>query len=211
MSHNQFKVGTAEPDLDGDVTVSISNLSDVTVTSPSAGQVLEWSGSAWTNQAASGGAAQFMLIGQGESNAYSNATTASSISAGSTIYLYDTSPVNTISGATISKVGSTDWVESVTLPAGNYILMATYAVEFSATGHFSFIFKNASNSALSGIGAIGEDLAAIENSSGYIQGYTQLGSSTTVKLHCNLRSNVATVANQGNTPAEQSSVMIWKV
>lgn len=211
MSHNQFKVGTAEPDLDGDVTISISNLSDVTVASPSAGQVLVWSGSAWTNQAASGGPAQFMLIGQGGSNAYSNATADTSISAGSALYLYDTNPVNTISGGSITNVGTTDWVKSITLPAGNYILMATYAVEFSATGHFSFIFKNASNSALSGIGAIGEDLAAIQNSSGYIQSYTQLGSSTAIQLHCNLLSNVATVANQGNTPAEQSSIMIWKV
>jgi hypothetical protein len=211
MSHNKFTVGSASPDTDGDVTLTISNLSDVNVTNPSAGQVLAWSGSAWENAAAGGGAAQFMLIGQGESNAYSNATTATSISAGGTIYLYDTNPVNTISGSSITNVGATDWVESITLPAGNYILMATYAVEFSATGHFSFIFKNASNSALSGIGAIGEDLTAIQNSSGYIQGYTQLGSSTTIKLHCNLLSNVATVANQGNTPAEQSSIMIWKV
>ena len=211
MSHNQFKVGTAEPDLDGDVTVSISNLSDVTVTSPSAGQVLEWSGSAWTNQAVSGGTAQFMLVGQGESNAYSNATTDTNITDGATLYLYDTSPVNTISGATISKVGSTDWVQSVTLPAGNYIMMATYAVEFSATGDMSFHFQDSSNNVISGLGAIGENLTAIENSSGYIQSYRQFSSSTTVKLCCELPDNVDTVANQGNTPSEQSSIMFWKV
>jgi hypothetical protein len=210
MSHNQFKVGTAEPDLDGDVTVNISNLSDVTITSPSAGEVLEWSGSAWTNQPVSVGGAQLILVGQGETDDYSNATTGTSINSGSTLYLYDTSPVNTITGSSITKVGTTDWVESITLPAGNYILMATYAVEFSATGHLSFYFKKG-NTVVSGIGAIGENLSAIQNSSGYIQAYTQLGSSATIKLHCYLRSNVATVANQGNTPAEQSSVMIWKV
>ena len=208
MSHNKFTVGSASPDTDGDVTLTIGNLSDVSVTNPSAGQSLVWSGSAWENGSASS-AAQFMLIGQGETNAYSNATASASISAGDTIYLYDTSPVNTITGSTITKVSSTDWVETITLPAGNYILMATYAVEFSATGHFSFIFRNTANTALSGIGAIGENLTAIENSSGYIQGYTELGSSTTIKLCCNLLSNVATVANQGNTPSEQSSIMIW--
>lgn len=211
MSHNQFKVGTAEPDLDGDVTVNISNLSDVTITSPSAGEVLEWSGSAWTNETATGGAAQFMIIGQGESNAYSNATTNTNISDGDTLFLYDTSPVNNISGASITKVGSTDWVSTVTLPAGNYILMATYAVEFSATGNMSFHFQNSSNTVISGLGAIGENLTAIENSSGYIQAYTELASSTTIKLCCELPSNVDTVANQGNTPSEQSSIMFWKV
>lgn len=211
MSHNQFKVGTAEPDSVGDVTISISNLSDVTVNSPSAGQVLEWSGSAWINQPVSGGTAQFMLVGQGESNAYSNATTATNITDGATLYLYDTAPVNTISGATISKVGSTDWVQSVTLPAGNYIMMATYAVEFSATGDMSFHFQDSSNNVISGLGAIGENLTAIENSSGYIQSYRQFSSSTTVKLCCELPDNVDTVANQGNTPSEQSSIMFWKV
>jgi len=213
MSHNQFKIGTAKPNLNGDVTISISNLSDVSITSPSSGQVLEWAGSAWSNAnlASSGYTAEFMLIGQGESNAYSNATTATNISDGDTLFLYDTSPVNTISGATISKVGSTDWVQSFTLPIGNYIMMATYAVEFSATGNMSFHFQDSSNVVISGLGAIGENLSAIENSSGYIQGYREFSSSTTVKLCCELPNNVDTVANQGNTPAQQSSIMLWRV
>ena len=210
MSHNKFKVGTAEPDVNSDITVSISNLSDVTVTSPSVGQVLEWSGTNWINAAASPGTAQFMLIGQGETNAYSNATS-TAISSGSTMYLYDTNPINTINGSTITKVASTDWVETVTLPAGNYILMATYAVEFSATGHFSFYFRTSANIPISGIGAIGENLTAIENASGYIQAYRELSSTTTIKLSCNLLSNVASIASQGNTPSQQSSIMIWKV
>lgn len=89
--------------------------------------------------------------------------------------------------------------------------MATYAVEFSATGDMSFHFQDSSNNVISGLGAIGENLTAIENSSGYIQSYRQFSSSTTVKLCCELPDNVDTVANQGNTPSEQSSIMFWKV
>ena len=73
MSHNTYKIGTSEPDREGDIAVNTTSLSDITETSPSSGQVLTWSGSAWTNSSATY-AQEFMLIGQGETNAYSNST-----------------------------------------------------------------------------------------------------------------------------------------
>lgn len=208
MSHNTYKIGTSEPDREGDIAVNTTSLSDITETSPSSGQVLKWSGSAWTNSSATY-AQEFMLIGQGETNAYSNSTTATTIADGDTLNLYDTSPINRITGSTITKYLTTDWVTSVTLPAGNYIIMASYEVEFSASGYMSFQFKDSSNNVVSGRGAIGANLP--ENASGYLQSYREFTSSTTIRLTITNISNVATVANQGNTPAQRSSIMFWKV
>ena len=49
----------------------------------------------------------------------------------STLYYYDTSPVNTIDGATITS--SNNWVSSITLPIGTYLLEAAFSVVFSSS------------------------------------------------------------------------------
>lgn len=48
MSHNVNKVNSQEPNRAGAITQSFSNLSDVSPSSPSTGQGVAWSGSAWT-------------------------------------------------------------------------------------------------------------------------------------------------------------------
>tara|TARA_S200002703_G_scaffold23177_3_gene19972 strand:+ start:2486 stop:3166 length:681 start_codon:yes stop_codon:yes gene_type:complete len=47
MSHNVNKVNSQEPNRAGAITQSFSNLSDVSPSSPSTGQGVAWSGSAW--------------------------------------------------------------------------------------------------------------------------------------------------------------------
>jgi hypothetical protein len=48
MSHNKIKVGGQGPNVNGEITVSINNLSDVDITSPSDGQAIGYDGSNFT-------------------------------------------------------------------------------------------------------------------------------------------------------------------
>ena len=49
MSHNKIKVGGASQDANGNLNVSLDNLSDVTITSPSVNQMLKYNGSGFVN------------------------------------------------------------------------------------------------------------------------------------------------------------------
>ena len=54
MSHNKISVGSQSPDSSGDISVALTNLSDVSISAPSANQVLQYSGSSFVNGALSG-------------------------------------------------------------------------------------------------------------------------------------------------------------
>lgn len=207
MSHNKIKVANQDPDASGNISVDVGDMSDVTISSPSANQVIQYSGSQWENQTFSL-ASGLLVIGQGESNAYSNSG-ASSMSGA--VYLYDSSPVNTL-GATITKYLATDWVTSITLPAGNYFAQLTYRVEFSTSGYFNFGLTDTGGSTEYTTKAyIGEDRTTIDNSASTAIGYFELSTSTTIVIYNNNASGVDTVANQGNTPAEFATLLIRKV
>ena len=207
MSHNKFTVAAQNPDSTGNVTIDIGDMSDVTISSPSANQVIQYSGSAWENQTFSL-ASGLLVIGQGESDAYSNSG-ASSMSGD--VYLYDSSPVNTLS-ATITKYLATDWVTSITLPAGNYFAQLTYRVEFSTSGYFNFGLTDSTGSTEYTTKAyIGEDRTTQDNAASTALGYFELSSNTQIVIYNNASSGVDTVANQGNTPAEFSTLLIRKV
>ena len=135
MSHNKITVANQNPDSAGNISIDVANMSDVNISSPVDNQLLQYSTAAgeWQNQTVSVGSG-LLVIGKGESNAYSNSG-ASSMSGA--VYLYDSSPVNTF-GATITKYLATNWITSITLPAGNYQAMITYRVEFSSSGYFNF-------------------------------------------------------------------------
>lgn len=209
MSHNKITVASQSPDSSGNVSIDVANMSDVNISSPVDNQLLQYSTAAgeWQNQTVSVGSG-LLVIGQGESNAYSNSG-ASSMSGA--VYLYDSSPVNTL-GATITKYLATDWVTSITLPAGNYQAMITYRVEFSSSGYFNFgLTDSGGTTEYTSRAFIGEDRTTIDNASSTALGYFELASSTTVILHNNASSGVDTVANQGNTPSEFSTLMIRSV
>jgi hypothetical protein len=129
------------------------------------------------------------------------------------VYLYapNSSIVNTL-GATITKYSSTDWVTSITLPAGNYQAMITYRVEFSSSGYFNFGLTSTDGSVeYTSKAYIGEDRTTIDNASSTALGYFELSSNTEVVIYNDAASGVNTVANQGNTPSEFSTLMIRSV
>ena len=47
MSHNKIKVGGQSPNTNGEITVALDNLSDVSASSPSANQVLKYMTDSW--------------------------------------------------------------------------------------------------------------------------------------------------------------------
>lgn len=216
MSHNVKKVGGQSPNANGEITFSISNLSDVSLSSLSNNDVLKYSSGSWQNSPASSLPAtiQIIYIGEGASNAYSNSGL-TTIGSNDEFRLYDASPVNTITSATITKEGSTDWIKFITLPAGEYQIIAQVRVEFTASGYFVYrIVSDPTNTKtdLTPYAVIGE------NSNGYangvsqtLQGYLNLTSSTDIGLNVHAVSNVDTVANQGNTPSEFSYLFIEKL
>lgn len=211
MSHNINTINAKEPDREGAISEALGDLSDVNATSPIDGQALVFDNASSTWVATSvGGASGVINIGQGEQDAYSNSG-ASSIGANTDVYFYDTAPTNTIGGATITKYLSTDWVQSVTLPAGDFVIWARYAVEFSATGYLRFALHNSANAQISSYAVIGENTTTFAFAPSVLQSRILLTSATTIKLRSTHASGVNTVANQGNTPAEYSQLTIIKV
>jgi len=207
MSHNKIKVAGQSPNQAGEITVNVGDLNDVTITSAGAGEYLQYDGATWENVTPSIGQGDFILFGQGETNNYSNSG-ASNLNAGSTFRLYDTSPVNTISGATLNT--TSDWLTSIDLPAGEYLLTASVGIEFSASGYFGFKFHDGSANA-SHIAYVGENVSSFHGAAGFIQSYLNLSSADTLTLQIHAVSNVDTIANQGATVAEFSQIMIIQV
>lgn len=209
MSHNNTKVNSQEPNREGTVSQALNDLSDVSASSPSDGQMLIYNSGSWGAGAGSGGGG-VINIGSGESNDYSNSG-ASAISATSDLFFYDSSATNTIPNATINYVTSTNWVSSVELPAGDYMFWVRFGCNFSATGYFGFALYNSNNALLSSYAMIGADTTTYDLPPTVLQVRRELASTTTVKIRGAHASGVDTVANQNNTPSEFSQWTIVRI
>lgn len=214
MSHNKITVQGQNPDSSGNVSLSsldIGDLNNVTITTPSTDQVIKYDGAGYVNAAAPAGSAEYILIGQGESNAYSNSGVAN-LSTGTEIRIYDTSPRNTITGATITEYLTSDWYSSVTLPAGDYFIMAQFNVEFTASGYIAAQLINTSSLNRSMKAVVGDNAATVVNGgSTTVTGLFRLSATETLELQITNTSNVDSVANQGNTVAENTFLYLQKV
>lgn len=147
--------------------------------------------------------AQMIIIGRGESDAYSNSG-ATSLASGQVLRVYDTSPVNTITGATITS--SNNWISAITLPTGFYIVRAFFGAVFTASGELQVNFNSQTS-----YGSIGASAQARDNGAGITSGRMIVNLATsTIALYSRGATNVDTVANQGNTPAEESYIIIEK-
>ena len=202
MSHNSIKVGSAAPDRTSQVEMDLNDLTDVSAASPSSGDVLIWGGANWGASAPSS-VAEMMFIGDGTSIAYSGSG-ATNPAAGVDAYLYDSSPVNTIPSATIASSGN--WVSSVTLPAGTYVIEACIALTFSTTSSGTFNFHD-------GTSYFGLDsfFGDTDFETGIINRAAQtFAGSTTITLRVVGGSFLNTTASQGARQAERSFISIIK-
>ena len=221
MSFNNIKINSSssnkKPDGSGNITLSLNDLSNVSGT-PSEDQVLKYTGSAWESSAAPSGADAYILLGQGETSNYntSGGIELQSSSLNTAIHIYDTSPINTITGATLNGVsGSADWYENITLPSGNYHVLSQTLLEMSSgSGRVGFCILNTSgNTQLTSLAIIGDGAStAATGVTTTINSIMVLSSQTTIKLATKTHSSgVLANSSQGNTIAEHTYVFIRKV
>ena len=228
MSHNDVKIGSAEPNRQGDLSVSIGDMGDVTVSAPANGQLLKYSATGWANASATVDS-QYIFLGRGESNAYSNTGHTGAISNGDAWYTYDSSPRNTITGASVTKIGATDWIDYITLPQGDYVVDAQFFAEWTASGYLETQLVQSTNSTpswststsyvLSHSAYIGETLGSYAISNVITGAFTISSADVTagknrVRLQVKESSNLKSydgASNQGNTPSEYNYIYIQKV
>lgn len=154
-----------------------------------------------------GSGRQMIAIGRGTAVNYSESP-ASALTANSTLYLYDASPINTISGASITATGS--WIESVTLPAGSYSLMGYFSVIFSATGSFEFGWWNGASIVGNGAVVGATATSTLDGARIAMAGLT-LAATTTFTLRVIAASNVSAIASQGTVPAAESWMLVERI
>jgi hypothetical protein len=149
-----------------------------------------------------------ILIGRNHSQAYSSNPSSPSLSVGSALYVYDTAPINTIAGATITS--NSGWVSGVTLPSGTYVMSMLFSFVFTASGSIRYGFKTGGNWEGS-IGGCGGLQNVYLNGSGVSVNIKAFTSATSYAFNVFSSSNVDTVSNQGNIPSEQSYILIEQV
>ncbi len=219
MSHNKIKVGSATPDFNGDVTLNLDNLSDVSGT-PSTDQYLQYDGSGWTPvNAAAGSTVEFIFIGHGESQDYQYSPHGTgAFTSTSDLYIYDSNHTNTITNATVTITSgqadprSDNWISSITLPAGNYIVSGQTLLEFSSSGYAAYAFHDSSNNVLTQVGVVGTDRSLYGGTGSLAYSIIELTSQTTIKLKLRAKGGtIDTGTNQGNTPSEHGLIIIEKL
>jgi hypothetical protein len=218
MSHNKITVAGQQPDSSGNISLSsvnLADLNDVSINSPSAEQVLKFDGTNYVNSNAPAGSAEYILLGQGESSAYSNSNAGSTLTTGNYLEIYDTSPFNTITGASFTASSATNWYTSITLPAGQYFVQCQTKPSFYQSGYVLFALANTSgNSSVSAQALIGD------NSTNYasgvpstIQSHLDLSAQTTIGLRLvEVESGALnSKANQGTDISTHTFILIMKV
>lgn len=209
MSHNKITVGSQSPDSDGDVSVSLTNLSDVSISAPSADQVLKYDGSSFVNSAAPTGTGEYIQLGRGETYGSDYPFATPSV-ANRIIYLYDTTPVNTISSATLHEDSSNaNWYDSVTLPAGKYLIMSQTNVAFSASGYLVFAIKTSGNVDTSPKAKIGDSASSYSGGVvSTINSYLSLSTSARLYLKVDAESNVSSTAADHNGKIDEFTYLV---
>jgi hypothetical protein len=206
MSHNKINVGSAGADAQGVINVDVQDLSDVTITTPQDGQVLRYNSasSEWKNQFAG---FESLFAGDGASQAYSTSS-ASSVLSGSVVEFYAANLINNISDAQVTS--NLDWVQSVTLGEGVYIVEAVVGLTFSSSsGVASYrIYSGASPFGSSGI--VGYDDQDVGSRAlGRVEVATGNTTSITVRLTSSTSANI--ISAQGNRHAERGFLEIRRV
>lgn len=144
MTHNINKLNGVKPDIAGDISQSLGDLSDVSSDAPTDGHYLvyddasaEWQPSAV--QEGPSNSVPHIWLGEGASQTYPEAW-----SSGNGVYYYSTSVVNTITDASVSSTDSfSNWYDKLVLPSGTYLAYTRVEGDFSnSTGVFQYMFKS---------------------------------------------------------------------
>lgn len=214
MSHLTITLNNASPDSEGRFSVpNIQSLPDYSTNTPTNGQVLVYSEvtEKWeaSDYVPSGEATYPVAVfGQGEAQDY--ATSGLTLSTGQTLALYDTNPINNMTGSVqFNYVGASSWLESVTLQAGKYELMTSAVCKFTSTGYLKYRWQDAEGNKHSSQAIIGEGPVNSEGKSNIVYGHIDTSTPLTIYLKIELASGVA--ASQSTYIASSSTLSIRKV
>jgi hypothetical protein len=205
MSFNELKVAKAEPDVTGNIELTLDDLNDVGDVLYGQSMVYDASTSQWVGASLSfDDVTDLALFGQGESDDYANS--GFSLSAGQVWGFYDSSPVNYIeSSVTFNKVSGTHWLESISLLKGTYHIFAQTHLELSASGYLEVaLFEGSTQASKSAV--VGTSLSSTDSSPATIDCILTVDTFTTVTF--NVVDVLNASASQGNTPAERGVILI---
>lgn len=210
MSHLTNKIFGEFPSVIGEYSSKgLADLPDTPAT-PGDGQGLVYNSStqSWdaTDVSGGGGSVNVAVFGQRELNDYANC--GFSLTSGSTLSFYDSNPINNISSdVTFNYVTGTNWLQSITLQAGNYEIFAQTACLFSAQGYITYSLKQgaARRSSTAVVGAV----ASRPSAPTFVMGTLFLASQTTVSFTIDQASNVA--ATQGYFISRNATLSIRKL
>lgn len=215
MSHNSKKIANIQPNSSSVYTIKLQDFSDVNMSTVSNGNTLAWNNtnSKWEGSSTSGTLEnQYIKIGEGASNSFSNSNAA--LSGSEPIAFYGPNVINNVSGASLSGSG-TDWYERVTLPSGKYEVEATAKFEFSANGYVVYaIRKNGSTvESNNGTKAHVGDRTDYNHDVGisYSKYIFDASANDYIEVVILSSLNLSTVANQGNTPSIYNQLVIRKL
>ena len=149
---------------------------------------------------------QYLQYGQGEIPASPSIT----VQAGATYPFYDTSPINTIDGATIAHTNNV--LDSITLPSGKYIAYFNCGgVATSGPNYAIYNIMNPSN-ALNGVEMMTGIATYFTIGATYLPNWFHLTSQTTIFCKCSIVNPTGTSYSTTNDRyAENGSLCILKV
>ena len=213
MSHNLTKVAGQSTSTSGNVAVAMSNLADTNFSSLATNQAPIWNGSQWVNGSVPTGTTEYIRVGQGEDSGAGWPLGNVPNTGGRILMWYDTSPVNTITGATVHPFMN-GWYYKITLPAGKYLIMMTANVPFAASGYIVYGLKIANSTNIRSAHAkIGDNATTFSGGcASTIHSYLSLSSSTGLEPEILFADNVSTnkASYQGVTDVG-SSLVVMKV
>lgn len=141
MSHNSTRIGSSAPNVNGVITPAISDFSDVNISGIAPGQTIVYDGatSTWIGADLTAQATEFIYTGGSTIGVEAYPST---LAVGQSVAFKPYTSFNTITGATLNNVSGSTWINSITLPAGKYSIIASVYFYFSASGYLATEWRN---------------------------------------------------------------------
>lgn len=202
MSHNLLTINDAKPAVTGVVSVGLGDLLDVSATSPTTGQILVFDGTEWQP---SQRPYQTIFVGSGATQDYSTST-ATSTASGAIVEFYQVSPLNGISGATLTATAG--WVNSITLTQGKYIVEAVVALSFSSSVGSAVYQIFQDGAGIGSRGSVGFDALRV---GARARAVIDVATESVITVRLESAASINGVASQGTRHAQRGSLEVRRV
>ena len=211
MSYNTLKINGDGAGPDSKINVSVPKILDPanTATFPSGSTLIfDQAQGTWnpaTVEGSATGETELAIFGQGESNDYTNS--GFSLTAGSTLGLYDSNPYNTFSGSiSFNYVPGTFWLESITLAPGAYDFHIQADLLYSSSGYIKYHLADETNTGLHAPAVSGDETSLTEIAP-HIYSHI-LKTTSQITVHLKIDDILNASASQGTAISQRCFIMI---